>query len=897
MTQDFGTTTQGVNAILAERETSPAASHLVRLWGKEWAAWRCVCVRGAGFPSAHVLSLGVESCAEAADNFIKAQGGELAAQQAALGAFDRAYQEAPTAPRRHDPLVRARQRIRQGKVPDPSIAPLSPPIIAAVEEFRWATERTHAAHAEYRRSFQAASVGISHAIRERASDELFREAVLWQNRRALHTGLDALLRLPLEASSSKQRQYENLIASYLQRYSVKNDTIGFFGPVGWAKVVPNSPLINVRPGKELLESRTVYFEGWLMDALVRVFGRDAALLPWIAPRRVPFIDIDAANSTLYVPAQAPMRLPGPLIRSLALCDGQRVAKQIAVELSQEPSGFARDERQVYEVLRKLRDRGLIYWSLEMPWTPNVPAEWHLEASLWRLVRRIEDDRLRQPLEDALKELEQARDQVTAAAGNASRLDDALEKLEKRFVHLTGTGPTRKAGQTYAGRMLVFEDCRRSGQVEISEEMMVELGRPLSLLLNSARWFTHRVAGAYRAVFRQLYTELVRDTGSPTVDGFIFWQRVQPLLYDDQQRIANQVVAEFQERWRRVLGIEDGARRVEYCSEKLRPCVEGLFKAPHAGWRLARYQSPDVMIAASSTEAIRRGDFLFVLGELHMAVNTMGSFLFLGQHPAPEELFTAFDKDIAEPRLVALLPKNWPGLTTRTRAGLHSPKDYYLELANGSQPVSDERVIPLGSLVVEEEGGELYVRTRDSRLRFEIAEALGDALSSVTFNDFKLLGAHRHAPRVTIDRLVVLRETWQRAASEMGFAFEKDEAERFVSARRWARELGVPRFAFVRVPVELKPFYVDFASPIYVELLAKLVRRTREAGGGEAGREQVTVSEMLPGPDEVWLEDAEGQKYTSELRIAALDLLECRAQSPRSAKTDCLAVLREPVLTQ
>jgi hypothetical protein len=73
-------------------------------------------------------------------------------------------------------------------------------------------------------------------------------------------------------------------------------------------------------------------------------------------------------------------------------------------------------------------------------------------------------------------------------------------------------------------------------------------------------------------------------------------------------------------------------------------------------------------------------------------------------------------------------------------------------------------------------------------------------------------------------------------------------------------------------VEIKPIYVDFASPIYVELLAKLVRRTKEAGGGESAREQVTVAEMLPGPDQVWLADAADQRYTSELRIAALDLL-------------------------
>jgi hypothetical protein len=30
--------------------------------------------------------------------------------------------------------------------------------------------------------------------------------------------------------------------------------------------------------------------------------------------------------------------------------------------------------------------------------------------------------------------------------------------------------------------------------------------------------------------------------------------------------------------------------------------------------------------------------------------------------------------------------------------------------------------------------------------------------------------------------------------------------------------------------------------------------------------RVTLEEMLPGPDQLWLQDDEGQRYTSELRL-------------------------------
>ena len=45
-----------------------------------------------------------------------------------------------------------------------------------------------------------------------------------------------------------------------------------------------------------------------------------------------------------------------------------------------------------------------------------------------------------------------------------------------------------------------------------------------------------------------------------------------------------------------------------------------------------------MIAAASPQAIREGHYQFVMGELHMAANTLSSSLFVAQHPTPDELF-------------------------------------------------------------------------------------------------------------------------------------------------------------------------------------------------------------------------------------------------------------------
>ena len=135
------------------------------------------------------------------------------------------------------------------------------------------------------------------------------------------------------------------------------------------------------------------------------------------------------------------------------------------------------------------------------------------------------------------------------------------------------------------------------------------------------------------------------------------------------------------------------------------------------------------------------------------------------------------------------------------------------------------------------------------------------------NGFKIFGPRSHTPRLTIERLVVSRESWDFAPASLPFANEKSEANRFLAARRWARDYGLPRGVFVRMPMERKPFYVGFDSPILVNMFTKKVRRMLEQDTPDS---PITVTEMYPTIDQIWLPDAGGQRYTSELRMVAVD---------------------------
>ncbi len=852
-------------ATCTESEQETLADHLVRLPGTErWALWRWAGLRGAGFAAAGVLGLATEGGARAADELLEAEAEAELAWERALDAV-RAELDTAAGPRR-ELLVKALRQLNKGKVPgwaglqeEADASGAASEVVTKLGEFESAYKAVSEKADIFERQYTDGVRRSSEALRAAAGAERFREAIIWQNRRALHTGIHPLLQKSAETTGSKHRQHQELAASYLQRYCVKNDSIGFFGPVGWARLSPAPGALEVRPGRSLLASRRVYFECWTIDALCRRLAEDDELRRWLAPRRMPFVRLEGREA--HVPLKEVRVLSAGQALALAACDGHRSAKSIARELlAQHPSELT-GETQVYELLGGLHDDGLIAWP------QGIPYGSHPERALRRRLEAVADETLRGRALAALDELEAARDAVAAAAGDAARLDEALGRLEETSHRLTNVASTRAEGKTYAGRTLVYEDCRRDVEVEVGASILESLGPPLSLLLDGARWLTFRVAAEYRKAFREIYAELVTEKRSSVVEALDFWSRVQRLLFGSRADSIKSIASDLQERWSEIFSLPAESRRVSYTSEQLRPRVRAAFDAPHSGWQYARYHSPDVMIAADGAEAVRRGDYQLVMGEMHVAVHTLSWSFFLAQHPAPEDFYRAIDADLPAPRVLLRPPKSWPGLTSRNFNKLASPKDYPLEFAADSAAEPSPRALTISSLVIEDRAGRLEIGTRDGRLRFDIIEAFAYLLSTEIVDWFRPFKAADHTPRVSIDRLVVQRESWSVAASSAEFAFERDEADRFLEARRFRQERGMPRHVFVKVPVEPKPVYVDFDSPVYVNLLSKLIRRSAE--GGEDVR--VSFSEMLPGMKELWLEDGEGNRYVSEFRIVALDV--------------------------
>lgn len=189
-----------------------------------------------------------------------------------------------------------------------------------------------------------------------------------------------------------------------------------------------------------------------------------------------------------------------------------------------------------------------------------------------------------------------------------------------------------------------------------------------------------------------------------------------------------------------------------------------------------------------------------------------------------------------------------------------------QLAFTPEPGADPaRLLPAMAITVGEQDGELIASARDGR-RWPLLEVFAMPIAWAGTDLFKLASPGRHNPRITIDRLVVVRETWRTTVAE-AWLTKSGGLPEYLAARRLRRALGLPEKLFVKVSTEVKPVYLDLTSPRYVSAFATMLRAVRQQAGDDA---EVVMTELLPGPGQAWLPGPGGQRYFSELRVHMRD---------------------------
>jgi hypothetical protein len=687
--------------------------------------------------------------------------------------------------------------------------------------------------------------GLASDVRRRlraiARDPSFREAVAWQNRGALEGSIAAFER---DASESETRRREQLVAKYVQRYAVKNDSIGFFGPVVWGE--HDADETRARPGPAATREGRVYLERWGIEAIADALAAKHDLLRWLTPRRAPMVRVE--GSTLHLPGRE-VRVSRTLAAILGAADGVRTTLEIG-----RVAGIG--ERETFDAVAQLTERKLLLAGLEVP-SETV----HPERALSDLARRIDDPAVAGPIRDVAVTLEDHRSAIARASGKPDEVISSLDALDRAFGEWTGRGATQRSGQTYAGRTLVYEDRVRDFDLRIGPAIIDRLGPPLELVLESARWFTHRVADLFRGAISEAFARAQSALGRDVVDYPTFAVSLedgfgQSFPQADGRTFIRTAAEELWSRWADVLHLASTHGTVERSTCDLRSRAREAFAAPGPGWPSARHHSPDVAIRAAGPEALRAGRVSFVLGELHAGYNTLLSPIFVERHPHPEQIGAMEERDLGGPRIAPVLPKS---VVHRAQQRSYSPNAFHLEMGTTRSDRPRDRVLPASAFVVRRRPEGVRIGTRDGAIDLDVAAFFEAYLMSVAIEAFAIVPPERDSPRITVDDLTVTRERWCFSAEALG-SIVGTRSDRVDSVRRWAGDAGIPRFTFYRVPAETKPIYLDLESPPLVEIFAKAVR----------GSAWVRVTEMLPSHDELWLEDAAGRRYTSEIRLAFVD---------------------------
>lgn len=670
-------------------------------------------------------------------------------------------------------------------------------------------------------------------VRAIAAAPRFREAVTWQNRQAVATGLDSLLRHP-ERDDSRARKKELLVVSYLQRYAAKCETIGFFGPVGWGRWTDAPGTIDARPAAELLDARQTFFEPWVFEALIDSLGAEREVAEVMPLRLAGWVRLARGKIANDPEATAD---EGALA---SLVDGRRHARAIAKAARRRwPKRFT-DEGAAIDGVFALVAKGVCLPALPMA------IEHHPERRLAAIADRLESP-LRERLKDAVLQLVERLAGVRAAAGDDQALAQSLELLEATFTSLTGQAAKRNEGRAYAGRALVYEETRRAGRYALGEQLRSALSEPLALMLDVSRWFTSRVARGFMRGVEKKFDAL----GGGRIPLDLLWQETSPLFDAQPPAAVAREVEALQALFAKAAPIDESVREQRWSSAALRKALGRSLKPVGPAWPGARHHAPDVMLS------VRNGELVPVLGELHVGVTPFTTLSVLAHCPVREELEALFTEDLAAPHVTPVPWEDFARSTHDARLAKDSAR-WHVDLGfRFTSPLPPSRVVRVAELVVSRERGQLVVKK--GAFRAPLLSVLERRMKLRAAGELHPFAWKAHRPRLWIDGVVVARESWREKTEGLAWA-SSDAPERFLGATAWAKARGFPRFVFVRSPAEVKPIYVDFESPLLVDLLCRFVR----------GAPEIVVSEMLPAPDELWLTSAEGQRFVCELRLLAVD---------------------------
>ncbi|MFI0983618.1 lantibiotic dehydratase [Streptomyces sp. NPDC021093] len=673
-----------------------------------------------------------------------------------------------------------------------------------------------------------------------------------------------------EGWNTSDRQRTDTLARMLQRYCAKNETTSHVGPITTAQLRTDRVGITIGSGTPRRHVRLSHWAAERIQASLLSGAGTAAQHLWrprvtagcaVAERDVHVVQYDFTKRHTRFPdaviAVTRRRLSEAEERVLGWCDGSRSVADIR-RAYERACGTLLAESDLVGILRTLEEFGAVALGPELPY--GVHDSIPLLRNCAVAVGNRKAERHVVAMASSLDALAAADDEASRAAAAAA--------VETVFTAATGELPHRAAGVTYGDRTVFNEDCD-------SEYGAMVLGQPVSELIERELAFVYDIFMAQPRARLHAMQRRMRDWfcgafgigASVTVSDF-----VSACLRDDLELSAgydaiDAEMAAQAEKLQQLLAPAEGTCSVHHCTQDA--IVEASALADSS---LPAVCNPDLMIAADGPEALERGEFLAVVGDLHAAEEGLSHSLFA---PWVDAAMGA-DGGLGERVAAAYRPLLRPDEDLADVTHRHRTKHYArvrmpcldIEAGDRSPAPAPERV-RLHELMVSDTPHGLRLHRPDSNRGLRLTSPPLYWQGVRNRNPFAIfsfpqrvdglpvpLGERQYLPRLVHGRVVLQRAMWGVPASACHGGKDWYEGFRAVQHLRTAR--GMPRHVFVKFPQEVKPLYCDLDSPLLVRQVSHLAKA--------AGDGRLVFSEMLPEPGSLWLTSSRG-RVTSELRYA------------------------------
>jgi hypothetical protein len=656
----------------------------------------------------------------------------------------------------------------------------------------------------------------------------------------LLSGLISSQRGPLQSRNSKAFQRERPLLLYLQRVVAKNDTFSRFGPGGWGKIDKkiSGVKIDAKPG---IAARETFLERWTAHAAAAAINAD----PETFSERSPRLDPNGAikeQTFFFAETGEAIPLTSPELEIVKRCDGKTPVHAM---------------NGAIETVRALVEKKVLRCALE------VPA---LEPHAFQVVCDDVERWRQSPAREKWLSILQPIAGLPGKFASAGEAEDRQEILKDARDRLQSFGATREAGKRflYSATNPIGEECFRECGFSINEDLLnevaIEAAPWIDFWRDSYAFVASRVAGGLSQIFQKA------AGGNEAMPLPAFLRACQmsklPLTGPGLVGLAAMAFQEVKAAFRERLKIREKEIEYELSADDCH-FVRNHFQYPK--FDEYTYPSADLQIAAESTAAIARGEYKWILGELHPPAALLHHCMYWACPDKPT-LKAAFAQVVA----------GKPGFHFGFFAAdftAHTAVRLFDALPQFSNFVAPQRGNPNWRMVrpadaevyVDPASGDVCLRKIGTR------EYLGSFARAwvipLGFHPFNFsLGAH--TPRLRCGRVIVQRRAWTVALGELASGnFTGISRDLVVAIERLRAQKEWPRFIYIR-PTEAalrrsgaegrdkdtKPVFIDLESYLFLEIFYRWLTKSGE----------LEVTEMLPAPDNLPWQEADGRR-TFELR--------------------------------